>query len=1002
MGRGCAGRLVILGMGLAAFSVGAGAAALLLFAQTLPDLNSLEDYRPPVTSDVYDTHGNVVARFYSERRTVVPVERIPAHVKNAFIAAEDSNFYQHEGIDFMAVFASVLNEIKVKLVGGSRRGGSTITQQTAKTFLLSPEQTYSRKLKEMLLAKKIEDELTKDEILHLYLNQIYFGHGAYGVEEAARTYYGTGVSELTLGQAAALASIPKSPNRINPFADPARVRARRAYVLEQMVKNDLASRKNAETAAKEPVRMTVEPPEYLNSAPYYAEAIRRQLSERYGSELVNQGGLKVYAALDARLQVAATEALQQGLREVDKRQGWRGPLVRLDADERKKLLAALDEEKKRRFPVAEVPELSSEVKIEGRPIWDLGKLRTANVKKYLSRSEGKSMSDETGSEEGEFSERYPAMTRVRTLKLKKDRIVAGVVTRVDNTAKKARVDLGTIDAVIPFSSMQWARAFSPTKSTAAPKKPSDVLRKGDVVLVRILKWRVGQKDKNNRPLAPWLEGALEQEPQVEGAFVAVDPHDHRVLALVGGYDFSRSKFNRATQAKRQPGSAFKPFIYGLGIESKKFTPVGFYDAAGSRLITDAPKVFFDRWTGKKWAPKNSGARFRGDISLRTCLTHSVNTCSITILEELGVDPVLKLAEAVGLSSAESPFPRNLTLALGTGETQPLGLVNAYSIFPNGGSWAPPVLIEKVKDRDGSMLEVAKNEAVRIISPAAAYVMSDLMKSVVENGTARRAKALGRPVAGKTGTTNLARSVWFMGFTPDIVAGAYVGFDDNDPLGPREYGGKAALPIWLNFMRKAVAQAPERDFEIPEGVVRRAVDVKTGLLVDTRPPSPATQMMDGIVAALPTSIPPGDTQGDLPATGAPKPSDEEPSPYGALEKAFQTVLGFVPGLAEAREKAGADREQPSPSPDVVPPSPVSSSTDAGADLLATVADGLAALQETGLLTRPGELPLDPEQVGELPEGAIPEVFVSGTEPTQLMEDQAPPPLELLEGLGGLGP
>ena len=1001
MGRGCVGRLVILGLGFAAFAVGAGSASLLLFAQTLPDLNSLEDYRPPVTSRVFDIHGNVVARFYSERRTVVPVERIPAHVKNAFIAAEDSNFYQHEGIDFMAVFASVLNEIKVKLVGGSRRGGSTITQQTAKTFLLSPEQTYSRKLKEMLLAKKIEDELTKDEILHLYLNQIYFGHGAYGVEEAAKTYYGTGVEELSLGQAAALASIPKSPNRINPFADPARVRSRRAYVLEQMVENNLVSTQDAAAATKEPVRMTVEPPEFLNSAPYYAEAIRRQLAERYGSEIVNQGGLKVYAALDAKLQVAATEALQKGLREVDKRQGWRGPLVRLDADERKDLLAALDEEKKRRFPTAEIPELSGKVQIDGRPIWDLANLSTANVKKYLSRTEDKSLGDEEDDEEPGISDRYSAMTRVRTIKLKKGRIVAGVVTKVDNTGKKARVDLGTIDAVIPFSSMKWARQFAPTKTTAAPKKPSDVLRAGDVVFVRIEDWVVGQKDKNDRPLAPWLEGALEQEPQVEGAFVAIDPHDHRVLALVGGYDFSRSKFNRATQAKRQPGSAFKPFIYGLGIESKKFTPVGFYDSAGSRLITDAPKVFFDRWTGKKWAPKNSGARFRGDISLRTCLTHSVNTCSITILEELGVEPVLKLTEQIGLASADSPFPRNLTLALGTGETQPLGLVNAYTIFPNGGSWAPPVLIEKVKDRDGNMMELAKTEALQIISPASAYVMSDLMKSVVENGTGQRAKALARPVAGKTGTTNLARSVWFMGFTPDIVAGAYVGFDNNDPLGPREYGGKAALPIWLDFMREAVAKSPVRDFQAPEGVVRRAIDAKTGLLVDVPPSSAVTQMMDSVASALPAA--PAPVQKPAPQTsGEPTRPTENESPYNALEKAFQTVLGFVPGLAEAREKARAEKAAPAPANSPATAQPQAPSTNAADDLLAAVASGLASLQDSDLMSRPGELPLDPEKVVELPEGSIAEVFVAGTEPTQLMEDQAPPPLELLEGLGGLAP
>lgn len=915
-------RILTLAVALFAFAIGASAAGVTILSRDLPDLKSLADYRPPITSRVYDANGNLVARFYTERRTVVPVERVPAHVKNAFIAAEDADFYQHEGIDYAAVLASLLNEVKVKLIGGSRRGGSTITQQTAKTFLLSPEQTYSRKLKEMLLAKRIEEELTKDEILHLYLNQIYFGHGAYGVEEAAQTYYGRSVYDLTLGQAAALASVPKSPNRINPFADPARVRVRRAYVIKQMVEHGLATEEEAERANKEPVRVAVEPPEYLDSAPYYAEAIRRVLVERYGEEEVNQGGLKVYAALDARLQVAATRAVQEGLRAVDKRQGWRGPVARLDPDEVKLFTEALEEERQRRYPKEETPELSSTTVIEGRPIWDLSKLSTKALQRYLTKGRVKerdAADEEASDDEVKISYRFPPMRQVRTTTLKPGRIVAGVVTKVDNTAKRAVVDLGTIDANLAMAGMKWARPFNPTQLTKEPHKPGDVLKKGDVVLVRVDKLVTGEKDKAGKPLKPWVEVSLEQEPLVEGAFVAVDPHSHRVLALVGGYDFERSSFNRATQAKRQPGSSFKPFIYALGVETKTFTPVGFFDDQGSRLITDAPKVFFDRWTGKKWAPKNSGGKFRGDITLRTCLTYSVNTCSITILEKVGVEEVHALATKVGLLTDETPMPKNLTLALGTGEVRPLALVNAYSIFPGEGMWAPPVLIEKVKKPSGEVLEETRPEPVPVLSPATAYVISDMMKSVVESGTGTRAKALGRPVAGKTGTTNLARSVWFLGFTPDIVAGAYVGFDDNAPLGHREYGGKAALPIWLDFMQEAAKELPPRDFVPAEGVVRRNVEARTGLLVN-----------------LETGLVEEPLDGD---------GDPEAAPIDVVAEA----------------------------PAAAPLDPDAEQVDA------------------------------PEaEEGELPDGVISEVFVEGTEPVLTADDRPPPPLELLEGAGGLGP
>lgn len=842
--KGLAKRLAVLLVLLCAFGVGGIAAHFAVLSRELPDIAAMADYRPPTTSKVFDANGNLVARFYEERRTVVPLERIPAHARNAFISAEDEDFYRHEGIDYLAILRCTLLQVKAKVIGGSVCGGSTITQQTAQTFLLSMEHNYSNKVKKLLLAKRIEEQFSKDQILHLYLNQIYFGNGAYGIEEAARTYYGVGVEKLSLAQSAALASIPKSPNRINPLADPKRVRARRGYVLEQMLKNGLINADDKKRADAEPVRIDVDAPEFLDVAPYYAEAIRAELAQRkdLGADEVARGGLTVYAALDARMQKAANAAVQRGLRELDKRQGYRGPVVRLDPDEAKELGAVFDEERARRFAPEEYPELAKPELLD-RPIWDLSKVTAEALRKTLTSVAAVDDEDEeqdpdaSAPDAATAAPKHPPIRNVRMAKAKVGAIVGALVKKVDNPAKEVLVDLGTTDAVLPLAAMTWARPFDPEKSTERPRAIGDVLKKGDLVLVQIEKLVAAGKKGPAR-----LEVALEQEPLVEGALVAIDPSSRRVLALVGGYDFTRSSFNRATQAARQPGSSFKPFIYAQGIESKLFNAVGFLDqgadgAYTQRLITDAPKTFIDRWTGQKWEPKNANGRFLGDITLRECLTHSVNTCSVSIVERVGVDPIIDVAKRLNLPADGKEWVKGYALALGTGEVKPIDLVNAYTIFPDGGRHAPYVLIEKVKRADGTVLELTRPAPTQIISPATSSVMSELMKSVVESGTATRARDLGRPVAGKTGTTNDATSVWFVGFTPDLVAGVYVGFDkpvkvngeERRSIGRNESGGKASVPIWLSFMKEAVKELPARDFELAEGVVKKSIDRATGLL-----------------------------------------------------------------------------------------------------------------------------------------------------------------------------
>ncbi|MEW5852997.1 MAG: PBP1A family penicillin-binding protein [Myxococcota bacterium] len=764
---------------VAAMGVGA---LLISLLSDLPQLSGMHDYRPPVISKVYDRNGELIARFFKQRRTVVPREQMPDRLVKAFLAAEDADFYEHSGVDLSGLLAAVLTEIKHQLLGSARRGGSTITQQTAKTFLLTPEQTYDRKIKEMVLAWKIEQAFTKDEILFLYLNQIYFGNGAYGVEEAAQTYFGKHVGELTLAECAVLASIPKSPNRINPIYNPNRTLERRAYVLQQMEKRGFAPPDEVAEAMKAPLLRERPPAEYLNRTPYYAEDIRQHLIGKYGEEMVYQQGLVAYAAVDARMDVAAHRALRQGLAEADKRMGYRGPLMRLDADVRRNFLTAVQQEMEDRLPRDPVE--------RAQLVWDLSRV------------------------DPKVAERSPqeAAEQVRLAHKDPGSLVGVVVVKVDSAADTVTVDLGTTRGTMEFSTMKWARANRYGDLGPTPRDPADVLQEGDVVLVRLL------EDKASKGAATGLLVALEQYPRVQGAVVAVEPETRRVRAMVGGWDFARSSFDRATMARRQPGSAFKPFIYAAAIQSRVVTPAS--------ILVDAPKVFADKGAGRDWKPENSDGRFRGDIRLRECLTHSVNICSITLVESLTPEKVVELATRVGLGEK---WPMNLTLALGTGEVTPLKLANAYATFADEGRYGEPVIVEKVKTVDGTVLEEADVRKVDVLDPATAYVTLSMMQSVVESGTAWRIKELGRPVAGKTGTTNDARDAWFVGCVPGLCTAVYVGMDNHEPMGPQEAGGRAAAPVFLEFYRTILQGAPIREFPVPEGVEHHEVDPRTGLL-----------------------------------------------------------------------------------------------------------------------------------------------------------------------------
>jgi len=815
----------------------------LLFAWTreLPAFDKLEDYAPLVATHVRGVDGREAFEYARERRTVVPFDRIPGVLKNAVLAAEDAHFYEHEGLNYMAMARCALKGV---LRAGVACGGSTITQQVVKTFLFgdvrpSFASRVKRKVKELVLAPRLEQNLTKDEILFLYLNQIYLGHLRYGVEEAARFYFGKGVEDLTLGEAATLAGVVQSPMRLSPVNHPARAKERQRYVLRRMAEEGFITKAQLEAESARPI--AVHPPEPDPPGAWYADAVRKELDQRYGAEVVETEGLVVDVAMDATQQRYAEMALGAGLRGVDRRQGWRGPIVHLDPP---------------RVEAAMPLWRASLGRVEPRPgevwVWDLARVNREDIAP------------------GEEAERdVSRMSRARVLET--GEVYAGLVTAVDE--RSATVDLGNARGTVPIADVAWARKWNPGQATAAPKKVSSVLSVGDVVLVRVMPAkappeRIAREGK-------MLPLSLEQIPLVQGALVAIDPATRGVRALVGGYDFASSKFNRALQARRQPGSAMKPFVWGAAIESRRFTP--------STVVYDTPDLYRDPWTGKEWKPRNyEKDQFDGPMLLAAALAHSKNTVSVKLTDALGVDAVIGFAHRMGIAS---DLPRNLTLALGTGEVQPLEMVNAYASFAAGGTFAPPVMVLRVRDRHGRVLEewtppgapaaalataagpdattpaagaagglapppsapgpAGEGVVASAIEPGAAeaefalpesgtrpdvaYVVASMMRGVIEYGTGTAAAAIGRPAAAKTGTAQEHRDAWFVGFTPDLVAGVWVGFDDHASLGPRETGAMAALPAWLGFMQASVGSRPALPFPIPPGVEVARIDAATGLL-----------------------------------------------------------------------------------------------------------------------------------------------------------------------------
>ena len=771
------GILVLLAVLAAA--IGAGGAYWYL-SPKLPSADTLRDVRLQVPLRVYTREGELVAEFGEKRRTPLRLDEVPERLIQAFLAGEDDRYFEHPGVDWQGLTRAVVYLIRT---GEKGPGGSTITMQVARNFFLTREKTYIRKLNEILLALKIEREFTKEEILELYVNKIFLGHRAYGVGAAAQVYYGRPVTELGLAQLAMIAGLPKAPSRFNPVANPEQAVVRRNYVLRRMLELGYIEPDEHDAARDAPVTAKVHALPVEVEAPYLAEMVRAHMEETYGEE-VYTAGYKVWTTLDGRLQGAANAALRQGLLEYDARHGYRGS---------------------ERHVVTE--------KEAGSPEKALAD--TADV----------------------------------------GGLVPAVVTSVDKGKAVAWArDVGPVD--IDFESMEWARPYINENSRgAAPKGAGAVVKTGDVIRVRQSEdaWRFAQL------------------PAVEGALVSLDPNDGSIVALTGGFDFYRSKFNRATQAERQPGSSFKPFIYSAALE---------YGYTPASIINDAPVVFEDESLTGAWRPENYGGKFHGPTPLRTALYKSRNLVSIRLLREIGVDFAIDHIARFGIDVAN--LPRGLSLALGSGELTPLEVASAYSVLANGGYAVEPYFIQRVLDGDDQPVFAADplvvcrdcedeelsaasastapadgegaasapssgtvassgtgtssgwpgsvRRAPRVLEARNAWLMYSLMRDVIQRGTGRKARVLERDdIAGKTGTTNDQYDAWFSGFSPGLVATAWIGFDEFRPLGKRETGASAALPIWIAYMKEALAGVRQREIPPPEGIVTVRIDPETGEL-----------------------------------------------------------------------------------------------------------------------------------------------------------------------------
>ncbi len=749
--------------GTVLFIVGVAAVAGLLwhFSKDLPDYSQLQDYEPPVMTRVHAADGSLLAEYAKERRLYLPIQAVPKLVINAFVAAEDKNFYQHPGIDVYGIMRAGM--LYIENYGSNRRpqGASTITQQVAKNFLLSNEVSFERKIKEALLALRIERTYSKQKILELYLNEIYLGFGAYGVAAASLLYFDKSVHELSIEEAAYLAALPKGPNNYNPFRKHDEAVARRNYVIDRMAEDGYITAEAAEKARKAPLNVTVRPTgAHIFAAEYFAEEVRRYLYDNYGEKKLYEGGLSVRTTLDPKLQMAARKTMINGLVNFDESTGYRGAITRIDVsgDWGVKL--------------ADVKSLA-----------DIDPWRMAVVLQV----------DDQSARIGMQPARDPGGAVVREREY----------------------------GIVPLEGVKWARpANGPSKPI---QKVSQVLSPGDVIYVE--------------PMEQQGQYRLRQVPEISGAMVVMDPHTGRVLAMVGGFSFDQSQFNRATQALRQPGSSFKPIVYAAALDNG-YTP--------STIVMDAPIEIDMGAGGGIWRPENYGGKFFGPSTLRFGLEQSRNVMTVRLAQDIGMPLIAEYAKRFGIYDDLPPY---LSYALGAGETTVLRMVTAYAMLDNGGRRVKPTLIDRIQDRYGHTIykhderqcigcdadkwrdqpePTLVDHRELVIDPMTAYQITSMMEGVVQRGTATVVRDVGKPIAGKTGTTNDEKDVWFIGFSPDIVCGVYMGYDRPRHIARGATGGHVAAPIVRDFLKVALADKPPIPFRVPPGIKLIRVDAHTGM------------------------------------------------------------------------------------------------------------------------------------------------------------------------------
>ena len=753
----------LFAVGTTVFLVGMVAVAGLLwhFSQGLPDYSQLQDYEPPVMTRVHAADGSLLAEYAKERRLYLPIQAIPNLVKHAFIAAEDKNFYEHPGIDISGIARAALSYVENYGKGRHPQGASTITQQVAKNFLLSSEVTFDRKIKEMLLALKIERAYPKDKILELYLNEIYLGYGAYGIAASSLLYFNKSVHELTIAEAAFLAGLPKGPNNYNPFRRHDEAVARRNYVIERMVDDGYISAADGAKAQKEPLVVTMRPPDtHEYAAEYFTEEVRRYLVDHYGEKKLYEGGLSVRTTLDPKLQLEARKAMVNGLVSFDETKGYRGPITKI------------------------APGGDWGIKLaDVKSLADIGPWRMAVVLDVSDQS--------------------------ARIGLQPPRDPGGNIVKQRDTG------------LVPLEGVKWAK---PAKGPSHPiKRVSEVLAPGDVIYVE--------------PMEQKGDYRLRQVPEISGAMVVEDPHTGRVVAMVGGFSFDQSQFNRATQALRQPGSSFKPIVYATAIDNG-YTP--------STIILDAPIEVDTGTGGEVWKPENYEGQFFGPSTLRFGLEESRNVMTVRLAQAIGMPLISEYAKKFGVYDSMPPY---LSYALGAGETTLMRMVNAYAMLDNGGRRIIPTLIDRIQDRYGhtiykhDMRECEGCDAKswhdqpeptlvdhqqKVLDPMTDYQIVSMMEGVVQRGTGTALRAVGKPIAGKTGTTNDSKDLWFIGFSPDLVCGVYLGYDKPRQIARSATGGKYAAPIVRDFLKVALADKPPIPFPMPPGIKLVRVDAKTGI------------------------------------------------------------------------------------------------------------------------------------------------------------------------------